>query len=74
MPHVCTCARFRRAIEEDGRPATGNKLVFSTSDFFRIENGKIAERWDAVETLARAIALGLMSAPNAPAPTPLTPR
>jgi steroid delta-isomerase-like uncharacterized protein len=27
-----------------GRPATGNKLVFSTADFFRIENGKIAER------------------------------
>src|SRR5262245_10442896 len=24
-----------------GRPATGNKLVFSTSDFYRIENGKI---------------------------------
>ena len=44
----------------DGRPATGNKLVFSTSDFFRIENGKIAERWDVVETLARAVALGLV--------------
>jgi predicted ester cyclase len=24
----------------EGRPATGNKLVFSTADFFRIENGK----------------------------------
>ena len=31
---------------------TGNKLVFSTSNFFRIENGKIAERWDVVDTLA----------------------
>ena len=49
----------------DGRPATGNKLVFSTSDFFRIENGKIAERWDVVETLARAVALGLVTPPNA---------
>jgi predicted ester cyclase len=49
----------------DGRPATGNKLVFSTSDFFRIENGKIAERWDVVETLARAVALGLVPPPNA---------
>ena len=48
-----------------GRPATGNKLVFSTSDFFRIENGKIAERWDVVETLARAVALGLVTPPNA---------
>src|SRR3974390_1168115 len=47
----------------EGRPATGNKLVFSTSDYFRIENGKIAERWDTVETLARAVALGLVPAP-----------
>jgi predicted ester cyclase len=57
----------------EGRPATCNKLVFSTSDFFRIENGKIAERWDVVETLARAVALGLVSAANPPAPTPPTP-
>jgi steroid delta-isomerase-like uncharacterized protein len=54
----------------EGRPATGNKLVFSTSDFFRIENGKIAERWDVVETLARAVALGLVPAPTSSAPTP----
>ena len=53
----------------EGRPATGNKLVFSTSDFFRIENGKIAERWDVVETLARAVALGLVPAPTPSAPT-----
>jgi steroid delta-isomerase-like uncharacterized protein len=52
----------------EGRPATGNKLAFSTSDFFRIENGKIAERWDVVETLARAAALGLV-----PAPAPASP-
>jgi predicted ester cyclase len=49
----------------EGRPATGNKLVFSTSDFFHIENGKIAERWDVVETLARSIALGLVPPPKA---------
>ena len=53
----------------EGRPATGNKLVFSTSDFFRIENGKIAERWDVVETLARAVALGLVPPPNSSAAT-----
>ena len=58
----------------EGRPATGNKLVFSTSDFFRIENGKIAEHWDVVETLARAVALGLVPATNPPAPTPPTSR
>jgi predicted ester cyclase len=54
----------------DGRPATGNKLVLSTSDFYRIENGKIAERWDVVETLARAVALGLVPAPKAASATP----
>jgi steroid delta-isomerase-like uncharacterized protein len=54
----------------EGRPATGNKLVFSTSDFYRIENGKIAERWDVVETLARAVALGLVPAPAAAPPAP----
>jgi steroid delta-isomerase-like uncharacterized protein len=54
----------------EGRPATGNKLVFSTSDFYRIENGKIAERWDVVETLARAVALGLVPAPTASRPAP----
>jgi predicted ester cyclase len=53
-----------------GRPATGNKLVFSTADFFRIENGKIAERWDVVDTLARAVALGLVPPPKTSAPTP----
>jgi predicted ester cyclase len=53
----------------EGRPATGNKLVFSTSDFYRIENGKITERWDVVETLARAVALGLVPTPNAPSPS-----
>ena len=48
-----------------GRPATHNKLIFSTADFFRIENGRIAERWDVVDTLARAVALGLVPPPNA---------
>jgi predicted ester cyclase len=47
-----------------GRPPTGNKLVFSTADFFRIENGKIAEHWDVVDTLPRAVALGLVPAPS----------
>jgi len=55
----------------DGRPATGKKLIFSTADFFRIENGKIAEHWDVVDTLARAVGLGLVpAAPSTSAPTP----
>src|SRR3974390_374819 len=46
-----------------GRPATGRKLRFSTSDFFRMENGKFAEHWDVVDSLPRAVALGLVPAP-----------
>jgi predicted ester cyclase len=53
-----------------GRPATGKKLRFSTADFFRIENGKFVEHWDVVDSLPRAIALGLVPALNPPAQMP----
>ena len=46
-----------------GRPATGNKLRFSTADFFRVENGKFVEHWDVVDSLPRAVALGLVPPP-----------
>jgi predicted ester cyclase len=47
-----------------GRPATNNKLRFSTADFFRVVDGKLAEHWDVVDSLPRAIALGLVAAPK----------
>jgi predicted ester cyclase len=47
-----------------GRPATGNKVRFATADFIRIENGKVAEHWDVVDSLPRAIALGLVDPPK----------
>jgi steroid delta-isomerase-like uncharacterized protein len=47
----------------EGRPPTHNKLVFSTADFFRFENGKIAEHWDVVNVLPRMIALGQIQPP-----------
>lgn len=47
-----------------GRPATGKKVQFSTSDFYRIDNGKVVEHWDVVDSLPRAIALGLVSPPK----------
>jgi predicted ester cyclase len=53
-----------------GRPATGNKLRFATADFFRIVNGKLAEHWDVVDSLPRAIALGLVSPPQTASPAP----
>jgi len=57
---------------------THNKLVFSTADFFRFENGKIAEHWDVVNVLPRMIALGQIqppaSAPKPPEDTTAKPR
>jgi steroid delta-isomerase-like uncharacterized protein len=53
-----------------GRPATGNKLRFATADFFRVENGRLAEHWDVVDSLPRAIALGLVSPPAATSQPP----
>ena len=47
-----------------GQPATGRKLRFTTADFIRIENGKVAEHWDVVDSLPRAIALGLVPPPK----------
>lgn len=50
-----------------GLPPSGRKLRFMTADFFRIENGKLAEHWDVVDSLPRAIALGLVPPPQTPA-------
>jgi steroid delta-isomerase-like uncharacterized protein len=47
-----------------GHPATGNKVQFATADFYRIESGKLAEHWDVVDSLPRAVALGLVPAPK----------
>jgi predicted ester cyclase len=47
-----------------GQPATGRKLRFTTADFIRIEDGKVAEHWDVVDSLPRAIALGLVPPPK----------
>ena len=52
----------------DGRPPTHNKLRFTTADFFRMADGKIAEHWDVVNVLPRMIALGLIQRPSAPKP------
>jgi len=35
-------------------------VQFATSDFYRIENGKVVEHWDVVDSLTRAITLGLV--------------
>jgi predicted ester cyclase len=53
-----------------GQPASGRKLRFTTADFFRIENGKLAEHWDVVDSLPRAVALGLVPPPKTPVQAP----
>jgi predicted ester cyclase len=47
-----------------GLPPSGNKVRFATADFFRIADGKLAEHWDVVDSLPRAIALGLVPPPK----------
>jgi len=47
-----------------GRPASGAKVRFTTADFFRIENGKLVEHWDVVDSLPRAVQLGLVPSPS----------
>ena len=49
-----------------GLPASDRKLRFTTADFFRVENGKLAEHWDVVDSLPRAVALGLVPPPKTP--------
>ena len=49
-----------------GLPPSGNKVRFATADFFRIANGKVAEHWDVVDSLPRAVALGLVPPPKTP--------
>jgi predicted SnoaL-like aldol condensation-catalyzing enzyme len=47
-----------------GKPPTGAKVDFRTADLYRIADGKIAEHWDVVDSLTRAIQLGLVPAPK----------
>ena len=53
-----------------GRPPTHRKLRFWTADFFRVADGKLAEHWDVVDSLPRAIALGLVPEPTQGAAVP----
>jgi predicted ester cyclase len=53
-----------------GRPPTNRKLRFWTADFFRVADGKLAEHWDVVDSLPRAIALGLVPEPTQGAAAP----
>ena len=43
-----------------GIPPTGKPFTFATFDMFRIEDGKLAEHWDAVDRLGVMRRLGLI--------------
>lgn len=43
-----------------GLPPTGKPFTFATMDMFRIEDGKLAEHWDAVDRLGVMRRLGLI--------------
>src|SRR5260370_22964320 len=49
-----------------GLPPSGHKVRFSTADFFRVERGKLAEHWDVVDSLPRAVPLALGPPPQVP--------
>jgi len=46
-----------------GLPATGNDLDVAAVAIHRIENGRIAEHWSAVDTAANMAQLGLIKLP-----------
>jgi predicted SnoaL-like aldol condensation-catalyzing enzyme len=56
-----------------GRPPTHRKLRFWTADFFRVADGKLVEHWDVVDSLPRAIALGLVPEPTQGTAAPKAP-
>lgn len=46
-----------------GVPATGNKVELEGQSFFRFENGRVAERWQALDGAALLTQLGVLPAP-----------
>ena len=44
-----------------GLPATGRPFTFATMDMFRVEDGRLAEHWDAVDRLGVMRRLGLIA-------------
>jgi len=47
-----------------GVAPSGKQITFTTSDIWRIEDGKLAEHWDVVDLMDRDLALGLVVRPK----------
>jgi predicted SnoaL-like aldol condensation-catalyzing enzyme len=53
-----------------GQPPSSRKVSFTTADIFRIADGKLAEHWDVVDSLQRALTLGQVTPVNPPGAPP----
>ena len=53
----------KHADELMGVPATGNDIDISGQSFFRFEDGRVAERWQAMDSVPLLQQLGAMPAP-----------
>lgn len=46
-----------------GAPPTGKQVTVSGINFYRIENGKVAEEWEQTDTLGMLGQMGMLSTP-----------
>ena|SRR6186713_1022719 len=56
--------RGTHAGELMGVPGSGNKVELEGQSFFRFENGRVAERWQAMDAVPLLIQIGAMPAPE----------
>lgn len=47
-----------------GVPGSGNKVELDGQSFFRFENGRVVERWQAMDAVPLLIQIGAMPAPE----------
>ena len=47
-----------------GVPGSGNKVELEGQSFFRFENGRVVERWQAMDAVPLLIQIGAMPAPE----------
>ena len=56
--------RGTHAGELMGVPGSGNKVELDGQSFFRFENGRVVERWQAMDAVPLLIQIGAMPAPE----------
>ena len=56
--------RGKHADELMGVPATGNDIEIDGQSFFRFEDGRVVERWQALDGAALLMQLGALPAPS----------